>query len=286
MLDEEICFPFSFWDPLKEKLKKEEKEELNKVFKDIHISSNTNIEGRRLKVFKDILEPKMSKVFTKDPKAERKEQRLGDHKPEYIKHLSGETEVDYDTLLAFLNALWETQKEAQDDKNSRSKHAMFQVKNCCCGFEIGGRWGPTDFVLKRNPLNTNEYRPPWDPTDVAEIIFQAFGKTRDELEKEKSEEILKMKKMIEECLKNQTDNSNDNWKEEPSQKKASLFASGGGTDGRKALELLHVIKSCMQQMETKLGQRMEQMETKLGQRMKQMETKLAELSQKDTGVAL
>ena len=273
MLDEAICFPFSYWDPLKEKfkLKKEEKEEGNKKYNE---------------VFKD--EQKMSKVFTDDPKGspERKKQRLGDHKPEYIKHLSGETEVDYDTLLAFLNALWETQKEAQDDKNSRSKHAMFQVKNCCCGFEIGGRWGPTDFVLKRNPLNTNEYRPPWDPTDVAEIIFQAFGKTRDELEKEKSEEILKMKKMIEECLKNQTDNSNDNWKEEPSQKKASLFASGGGTDGRKALELLHAIKSCMQQMETKLGQRMEQMETKLGQRMKQMETKLAELSQKDTGVAL
>jgi len=150
MLDEAICFPFSYWDPLKEKfkLKKEEKEEGNKKYNE---------------VFKD--EQKMSKVFTDDPKGspERKKQRLGDHKPEYIKHLSGETEVDYDTLLAFLNALWETQKEAQDDKKSRSKHAMFQVKNCCCGFEIGGRWGPGEFVLKRIPGSANEYEPTWDP---------------------------------------------------------------------------------------------------------------------------
>ena len=79
------------------------------------------------------------------------------------------------------------------------------------------------------------------------MIFNAFGKTKKVLEMEER------KKVDEEGGVIDTQNEEDHWKVLGSkQKKGTLFASGGDTDGETALELL-----------IKLGQRMEKMETKL-----------------------
>jgi hypothetical protein len=77
-------------------------------------------------------------------------------------------------LLRFLEAFWDTQACKSD--NGTPKHAMFQVKNCCCGLECSAsccRWGPTDFQLVKG-------EPPWNPKDVCDAIFWAFGETDED----------------------------------------------------------------------------------------------------------
>ena len=86
--------------------------------------------------------------------------------------------VDYDTLWGFLEALWDSQlKVPKDDKTN---HVMFQVKNCVCGWEFSARccrWGPSDFDT------TIDGEPKWNPKDVCDAIFWAFGESEYELAK-------------------------------------------------------------------------------------------------------
>merc|ERR1712072_194187 len=63
-------------------------------------------------------------------------------------------------------------------------HAMFKIKNCCCGIECPGsrcRWGPSEFRLVNG-------EPQWNPQDVCDAIFWAFGETDEEDEKSTADE--------------------------------------------------------------------------------------------------
>jgi hypothetical protein len=74
-------------------------------------------------------------------------------------------------LLTMLRALWASQKQ--------KKHAMFLVQRCCCGIGLKKhfRCGIGSGLVESDYRLDSKGNPCWNPDDVAEILFWAFGQT-------------------------------------------------------------------------------------------------------------
>jgi len=155
--DEEISYPFSQWHPegFCQRVETPSQQELTESQ-----SSNSGKEKSKDEVtipFSfDAVEGRVEHcLHTLDPNRKNTNSSKYQNIPEGC--------ITKFELLTMLRALWESQKQ--------KKHAMFRVKRCCCGVGL-----KSTFYFPEYRLDP-EGNPNWNPDDVADMMFWAFGQT-------------------------------------------------------------------------------------------------------------